>query len=436
MSGSVDVLVVGGGPAGSTAAMCAARAGMRVVLIEKAMHPRFHVGESFLPRTLELIRSLGLEEDLSRIPRTRKVGASLMFADDAGPMDFFFEDGLLSRGSESFNVERAPFDAMLLHAAARAGADVREGVTVEEIESLQAGDVRVRTSEGMVQARLLMDASGQGTVVGRKLGTRRGIAGFQKVAYFGHLHGIARREEPRGGMPIFAMCEEGWFWLIPLDGGRTSVGAVLDASVARVAGVPARRMLRWACGRCPSVWSLVGEADMSAANRVLADFSYACAPYAGDGYVLVGDSAVFIDPVFSTGVCLGMESGVMAAKLAPEMLAGGARARRAEAEYHAFVDGVSSLYLRLVRGFYAPAFRELFMRGRGPLGVHRAIMSMLAGHVFPRAPLSVRWRWRVFEGLLALHRRVGIVERREGWSLLGAPATNDERPARLEPVRA
>lgn len=421
-----DVLVVGGGPAGSTAALASARAGLSVRLLEKASHPRFHVGESFLPQTLEQIASLGLEPAFDALTRTRKIGASMMFATDDAPMDFLFEDSLPGCGDEAFNIERAPFDAMLLDAARDAGVDVCEGVGVDGIESLDERGVVASTSDGPARARLLMDATGQATLVGRKLGTRRVVPGLEKVAYFTHLTGVPRRPAPLDGCPIFVMCSEGWFWLIPIDEGRTSVGAVLDAPVARRAGVPARRMLRWACGRCPAVWSLVRDSDMTAPNHVQADFSYTCKPYAGPGYVLVGDSAVFIDPVFSTGVCLGMMAGEHSARLAPRMIAGGRGAREAAGAYHAYVDRVSSFYMSLIRAFYTPAFRDLFMQGRGPWQVHRAMMSILAGDVFPSPSLAVRWRWRLFKILMHVHEQVGLVERRTPWSLLDASTANDE----------
>jgi flavin-dependent dehydrogenase len=429
-----DVLVAGAGPAGSTAAMEAARLGLSVLLLDKGTHPRFHVGESFLPRNLELIRELGLEDRLRAIPHTRKLGASLQFGDDETPTDFLFEDGLLDRESGSFNVARAPFDKMLFDVACERGVDARLGTPVESIDQLDAGGVIATTSDGRIDARVLVDATGQNGVVGRTLGTRRGVPGFEKVAYFGHLEGVPRRDGIQGGLPIIVMCADGWFWLIPIDETRTSVGSVVDASVAKQAGVPARRMLRWACGRCPAVWALVRDSDMTEPNRVQADFTYTCSPYAGPGYMLVGDSAVFIDPIFSTGVCLGMLSGQRAARLAPDVIAGGDRARRAIAEYHAYVDRASSLYIGLIRGFYKPAFRELFMRGTGPLGVHRAILTMLAGHVFPSPAVSIRWRWRFFEMMVSIQSRVAMVARRQAWSLLDAPPVNDEPASNRSPA--
>jgi len=145
-----------------------------------------------------------------------------------------------------------------------------------------------------------------------------------------------------------------------------------------------------------------------AANQVCADFSYQCKPYAGSGYFLIGDAATFIDPIFSTGVCLGMMSGVKAADAALAILKERGDASSLRKEYCKYVEGSSAVFFRLVRGYYRHGFREMFLAGQGPLNVHNAVLSALAGHVFPAPVFATRWRLSLFFLMLAIHERRGL----------------------------
>jgi 2-polyprenyl-6-methoxyphenol hydroxylase-like FAD-dependent oxidoreductase len=166
---------------------------------------------------------------------------------------------------------------------------------------------------------------------------------------------------------------------------------------------------------------MTARATRVANAGVAADFSYTCRPYAGPGHFLVGDAATFIDPIFSTGVTLGMVSGAEAVASLAAIDAGG-DARRVRARYDRFVADSSGALFRLVRMYYRPAFRDLFLHGYGPLSMHRAVLSILAGHVFPRPSFALRWRFRAFQAAMAIHERIPIVPRRAGFSLLDAPA--------------
>src|SRR4051794_36358281 len=171
----VDVIIVGAGPAGSTSALLLARQGFKVIALEKAKFPRFHIGESILPRNFPLVQELGLEAELEKLPHLKKYGAEFAMGDDHTTQRFYFDAGLIP-GSRTFNIERSVFDKMLMEQARAAGAEIRENTAAKSIANLAANDVQVVLDNGeSLQARYLIDASGHGTVVGRHLGTRKPV---------------------------------------------------------------------------------------------------------------------------------------------------------------------------------------------------------------------------------------------------------------------
>lgn len=417
-----DILVIGGGPTGSTAAMVAARRGAKVILLDKESHPRFRIGESLLPRHWALLKELGLEERVRRLPRTRKLGASFVMGGDETPRDFWFASSLNTGEKEAINIAREPFDAMLAEASAESGADHRTGVAVKSVASLSDAGAEILTSHGeSIRARVLIDASGQATLLARHLGTRATLPDLRKVAHYGHFKGVSWREGDVAGSIVIVMCDEGWFWLIPLDAEHVSIGLVVGLDVVKQAGVAANQVLRWGIERCPYVRNLLRNATWPDRNYVTADYSYQCKPYAGPGYFLAGDAAVFVDPIFSTGVCLGMMSAREAADHAVAICRDPASAPRRRRDYIRFVEGSSETFFRLVRGYYTHAFRELFLEGQGPFNVHGAIMTLLAGHVFPKPAWRLRWRQRFFEAAVWMQQRRALAPRRARWSLVSAP---------------
>lgn len=396
-----DVVIIGGGPSGSTAAIVLARAGLSVLIVERQQFPRFHIGESLLPKNMELFRLLGLEEKLRSIPHTKKYGVELALGHETTSSLFSFEDCLGPSESMALNVERAAFDALLLDEAESAGATVLRQSAVREVLNLADDDVRVTIDDREVRARYLIDASGQATYLGKHLRIRRVQPDLKKVSYFGHFGNVFRHPGKREGYPAIVMMEDGWFWIIPIDATRTSVGLVMTHEQAKAMDQTPAKILEEAIFRCPMMTKRMANSTPIGPCHAIADFSYRCEPYAGKGYFLVGDAATFVDPVFSTGVCLGMMSAWRAAEYLLSILRRGSDPERARRGYIKYIRGSSSVFFRFVRNFYRHSFREVVLCEVGPLDIHRAVLSILAGNVFSKPRFRLVWRLWMFE---AIHR--------------------------------
>lgn len=425
------MIITGGGPSGATAGIILARAGLRVLIIEKAQFPRFQIGESFLPATFTLMKKLGLIEKLRALPHTVKLGAEFGMANSLDTTLVRFSLKLAGESLETFNIARADFDHMMLTAAAEAGAKIMQPVGVRAIERLADDDVALVTDDGQTHtARYLIDASGHGTLVGRHLGTRRMLHDqhLQKAAYFNHFEGVHRLEGDLDGHPTIAVCDEGWFWIIPLNAKVTSVGMVMDPKQVRRVGIPADQMLQWGIARCPLVASRMKNAIGPTTNLVRSDFSFRCDPFAGPGHFLVGDAAMFLDPVFSTGASAGIASASYAANHLIEMLQRGKSPDTARREYLRDVKTGLRWYTRLVELFYDHRFREMLLNGEGPVDVHTAVLALLAGNVFPKPNFAVRWRFRLFEWLIKIHRFFPLVPKRARHSLFSVHSSVPTNP--------
>jgi halogenation protein CepH len=350
-----DAIVVGGGPAGSVAAGFLAQRGLRVVLFERERFPRYHIGESLLSATLPILEALGVLPAVEAAGFIRKPGGTFIWGAQAEPWSFYFRDDPGGR-PHAFHVLRAEFDHLLLQHAASLGVDVREAHRVETV-AYAGGENRVTAiaADGApveVTAPWVIDASGQQALLGRRDQLRRFDPFFKNLAVFGYFDGAERLSGDCAGNILSAAFADGWFWFIPLHDGTTSVGAVVDAK--RFAGEAAgdgSALYERLIAACAPIQQRIAGARLVSPIRVIRDYSYCSERFYGSGYLLAGDAACFIDPVFSTGVHLACLSGYLAAQSVAAMLAGGA-ADPALADYDRRYRAAYERYLRFLVFFY------------------------------------------------------------------------------------
>ena len=405
-SSTYDVAIIGGGPAGSTAAALLAQAGRRVILFEREKFPRFHIGESLLPFSMKAFTRLGLHEKFLRAGFIKKYGGEIIGACSENGTKFYFKDGYRSQTDHAYQVTRGDFDKVLLDHARESGAHVHEQTAVDGIDfshdGIQLG-VRSDGSFRSVRARYLVDASGRNSVLGRQFKIKKTYDHLQKLSIFAHYEGVWRRDGIDGTLTVLVRAVDRWFWLIPVTAERTSVGMVLDSETFRKSKVTAEDFLEQALAEQPTIAKRMTNARRVTKVYLEADFSYRSARLYGDRWLLTGDAAGFIDPIFSSGVFLAVFSGEKCADVLNEVLDRPRKAKRLFARYERSVNRAMDVYLRFVNAWYTKEFIEVFLAPRNVLGLAPAVNAVLGGNVGNSFP--IRWRMWVFYFLVWLQRR-------------------------------
>jgi flavin-dependent dehydrogenase len=403
----VDVLVVGGGPAGTTAATHLARRGYRVLLLEKSSHPRFHIGESLLPMNLPILERLGVLDQVRAIG-TFKPGAEFP-VDDVNFNTFRFERAIDAKFGYAYQVKREEFDQLLFEHAKANGVDARERVKVDRIAFGKDGrpeEAFATDADGKalrVRMRYLVDASGRDTLIGAQLKLKKKNPLHQSAAIFSHFTGVARRPGEDAGNITVQRFEHGWMWLIPLQGDVMSIGAVCFPEYLKTRRGENEDFLMRTLQSEPSAWNRMDNAQRVAPVHVTGNYSYTCTRMTGPGWVMVGDAYAFVDPVFSSGVYLGMNSAEMAAEVVDGALREPAREAALQgAMVERLKRGLKHFQWFIYR-FNTPVMRHLFNNPRNVWQVEQAVISMLAGDVFDNRKVLRRLRiFRAIYGFTAL----------------------------------
>jgi demethylmenaquinone methyltransferase/2-methoxy-6-polyprenyl-1,4-benzoquinol methylase len=405
-----DVIVAGGGPAGSAASAWLARAGYSVQLFERDTFPRFHIGESLLASVNDALAAIGADGLVREAGFPQKWGATFMLADGRAERyaDFGIAPGVPT--PQTWQVPRATFDDLLLRHAASSGVQVHERHRILDVDFAKDGvTAAVQPADPgrgsfHVRARAIVDASGRSGLLSRKFDLRVDEPRLANVGIFAHYSGVPRQTGRRAGdIRIVSRADLGWFWLIPISGELMSVGVVLPhAAFQAQATSDHQALLDRAIAETPAVSALLAGARREWPVRLEKEFSFSSRAYAGDRWVLVGDAGAFLDPVFSTGVAIALESGVEGARaISAGLKANDLSVRR----FRRFAKRQQQRYLsfrRFVLGFYTAEFRDLFFSEDPPKRIFRSVVSVFAGYWKP--PLVTRFWVATFFLLVRLQR--------------------------------
>jgi flavin-dependent dehydrogenase len=410
-----DVAVIGGGPAGSTAAALLARRGYKVIALEKERHPRFHIGESLLPMNLPVLERLGVLDKVHAMG-VFKAGADFEADNERGYNVFSFGRALGDSPPHSYQVWRQDFDKMLYEHARECGADAREGQEVIGVVHCGPRETRieVKADDGRqyaIEARYVVDASGRDALLSSKKKLKRRNRQHQSAAIFGRFGSAARRPgEDAGNVSIYRF-EHGWMWMIPLPDGSMSVGAVCWPDYLKRRRGDARAFLLDTLRQSPGLWQRLEGAELVDEVRVAGNYSYDSTQMAGPGWILVGDAFAFLDPVFSSGVFLAMEGAEKAAEVVDGALRDPGSEKALQRALEKRLRKGMARFAFFIYRFNEPVMRRMFASPRNTWQLEQGVISMLAGDLFEGRP--VLWRLRLFKLVYGL---TVLVNLRQWWT--------------------
>jgi flavin-dependent dehydrogenase len=412
-----DVLVIGGGPAGSTIAALLAQQGRDVVLLEKAHHPRFHIGESLLPANVALFERLGVREQVEAIGMP-KWGIEFVSPQHEHRSYLEFSEAWDKSMPFSWQVRRSQLDELLFRNATARGARTLEGCRVREVAfDADGADVQATLDDGASRSfrtRFVVDASGRDTFLANKMRCKQKSAAHNSSALFGHFTGAERLPGREEGNISIAWFEHGWFWFIPLADGTTSVGAVCWPYYLKSRDKPVEAFFRDTIALCPELARRLEHATL-VDDKVHAtgNYSYSASHCSGERYLMLGDAFTFIDPMFSSGVYLAMHSAFDGAEVVAACLDTPAAAARALKRFDRTMKRGPRAFSWFIFRSTNPTIREMFMYPANPLRVKESLLSLLAGDLYVKSTARRLSMW-AFKGIY-----YGISLRSLGRSIAG-----------------
>jgi flavin-dependent dehydrogenase len=394
---SCDVLVVGGGPAGATISALLAERGRDVVMMEKAHHPRFHIGESLLPANVQLLDQLGVRDQVERIGMP-KWGVEFVSPTHDHQAFVEFGDAWDKTMPYAWQVRRSDFDEILFRNAATRGARTLEGYRVREVAFDDEGaTVQVELDDGARQTwrtKFLVDASGRDTLLANHFKCKEKNPRHNSAALYGHFTGAKRLEGKLEGNITILWFEHGWFWFIPLADGTTSIGAVCWPHYLKSRGKkPLAEFFRDTIALCPELVKRLEGAELVGGEvHATGNYSYSSTRSSGERFLMLGDAYAFIDPVFSSGVYLAMQSAFEGADVVETALDRPLRAVFARARFDKRLRHGPREFSWFIFRVTNPTMREFFMAPHNPMRVKEALLSLLAGDIYGKTPIwgSVR----------------------------------------------
>jgi flavin-dependent dehydrogenase len=388
-----DVLVIGGGPAGSSAAALLAERGYRVTLLEKAHHPRFHIGESLLPANLPLLEKLGVA-DAVKAMGMEKWGAEFVSPWHDHTQSYEFADAMDKSMPMAYQVRRSVFDEILLRNASKKNARTVEGCNVLNVNFLPDGTgaiAQARHEDGSIETvctRFVMDASGRDTFLGNHFKVKRRVKKHNSAALYAHFAGAEPGHGKTAGDITLFWFEHGWFWYIPLADGATSVGAVIWPYYMKTRNKrPLEQFFLETIALCKPLHARLQNAQLKSSVEATANYSYVCDRTHGQNYLLLGDAYTFIDPVFSSGVMLAMQSAFAGADAVDTCLRHPQLAAAALKKFDHTMRLGPKTFTWFIYRVTNPALRNMFMAPRDYFRVKQALLSVLAGDLFGKTPI-------------------------------------------------
>jgi flavin-dependent dehydrogenase len=401
-----DVLIIGGGPAGSTAGTLLSRHGWKVAILEKEKFPRFKIGESLLPGSLCTFARMGVKRKIEQADVVIKHGGKIISACGSRTNRFLFKDVFRCKYPTAYQVERSTFDKILLDHAAESGCRVFEQTQVTDV-NFDAEGVSLQAGNGEFRARYLIDCSGRNSLISSRYKLRRNYPELRKFSLYAHFEDVEREPGIDGTLTKMIRCRDRWIWMIPITSKKTSIGIVLNADAFKRMKLKPEEAYMQILKENSRVIGQMSKARRVTEVHSAGDFSYRNKQFTGDRWVLAGDAAGFIDPVWSSGVFIAVLSGEKAADMLDRTLRQPQRRATEFARYERHLGRVLDLYLKFVKAWYTQEFAEVFFNPTEHFQLVPAVNSVLAGS--ERQLPEVKWRLWVFDLLVFLQKHFAMI---------------------------